>query len=96
MEGDKVTAIDLAMHAVAACCRRCAEYWHGIPLGVELADTDLTYLGTLAWRFLEARLAGVSGWPQTGMRMSNGEAQIHTLLRPPATVISRSSTLKAS
>jgi hypothetical protein len=52
----KATAFDYAMHAVAACCRKCAAYWHGIPIGCELADQDLTYLEQLMRRYLLARL----------------------------------------
>ena len=95
MDSARATATDLAMHAVAACCRRCVQYWHGIPLGVELKDEEIAYLSSLALRFLEARLTGLDGWasPQTA---PDAEAQIHNLLRPPTILGLSGTTLKAS
>lgn len=36
-----------AQHAVAACCRKCIEYWHGIPTGRRLATSEIGYLTDL-------------------------------------------------
>jgi hypothetical protein len=52
----KADAIHMAMHAVAACCRTCANYWHGIPKGRPLEDREVSYLTDLARRYLRARL----------------------------------------
>lgn len=52
----KADAIDFALHAVAACCRTCAHYWHGIEQGRALTDAEIAYLSELARRYLEARL----------------------------------------
>lgn len=53
---DRADALDYAMHAVAACCRTCANYWHGIPKGRPLTDNEIDYLAELARRYLDARL----------------------------------------
>ena len=45
-----------AQHAVAACCRECVFYWHGISLGRPLSDSELTYLSDLALLYLDLRL----------------------------------------
>jgi hypothetical protein len=45
-----------AQHAVAACCRRCIEYWHGIPMGAPLAEDEVAYLTSLVTLYLERRL----------------------------------------
>ncbi len=52
----KADALDYALHAVACCCRTCAEYWHGIEKGHPLTDAELDYLTSLAVRYLDARL----------------------------------------
>ncbi|RKS78647.1 uncharacterized protein DUF4186 [Actinomadura pelletieri DSM 43383] len=53
---EKANAIDYALHAVAACCRTCAQYWHGIGKGRPLTDAEISYLSELARRYLNARL----------------------------------------
>jgi len=50
----------LGMHAVAACCRKCIQYWHGIPMERPLSDAELTYLDALVWLFVCQRL----DWPE--------------------------------
>jgi hypothetical protein len=45
-----------AQHATASCCRKCAECWHGIPLGRPLTDEEIDYLAKLAWMYIEERL----------------------------------------
>lgn len=44
-----------AQHAVAACCRKCIEYWHDIPSNRDLHPEELAYLESLAWRYIEER-----------------------------------------
>jgi len=43
-------------HAVAACCRKCVEYWHGIPRGRPLTDEEIGYLSRLVRLFVDLRL----------------------------------------
>jgi hypothetical protein len=45
-----------AQHATASCCRRCAEYWHGIPMGRPLADGEIEYLSALVRLYIDERL----------------------------------------
>lgn len=45
-----------AQHATASCCRKCAEEWHGIPLGRELTDQEVAYLTDLAYRYVVERI----------------------------------------
>lgn len=75
----KATAFDYAMHAVAACCRQCVEYWHGIPRGQALSDEEISYLAELMRRYLITRMPEltVSGPPPepSTTRQSN----VHTL-----------------
>jgi len=52
-----------AQHAVAACCRRCVEYWHGIPSGVALTDAEVAYLSALVLLYLQHRLEGLNEEP---------------------------------
>ena len=49
-------AIYYAQHATASCCRKCVEYWHGIPEGHPLTDEEIDYLAALAWMYIEDRL----------------------------------------
>jgi len=49
-------AIYYAQHAVAACCRKCVEYWHGIPRGRPLEADELEYLIALVSTYLVQRL----------------------------------------
>jgi hypothetical protein len=50
-----------AQHATASCCRRCVEYWHGIPRGQELTESEIDYLLRLAMKFIEQKMAQSSG-----------------------------------
>ena len=45
-----------AQHATASCCRRCVEYWHGIPRGRALSEEETDYLLQLAMRFIREKL----------------------------------------
>jgi Domain of unknown function (DUF4186) len=45
-----------AQHAVAACCRKCIEYWHGIPQGRVLRDRELNYLHALVNLYIKERM----------------------------------------
>lgn len=45
-----------AQHAVAACCRKCIEYWHAIPAERELESAEIDYLVELIMRYIDERL----------------------------------------
>jgi len=59
-QGKMRTVIQYAQHAVAACCRKCIEEWHGIPNDHDLSDAELDYLSFLAQEYLKDRLSRVS------------------------------------
>jgi Domain of unknown function (DUF4186) len=48
----------LGMHAVAACCRKCMEYWHGIPRDRRLTEEEERYFAALVWAYVCERM----GW----------------------------------
>ena len=52
-----------AQHAVAACCRKCIEYWHGIESGRALADEEVGYLSSLVILFINRRLPDLKDEP---------------------------------
>jgi ribosomal protein L34E len=60
---DRADALDFAQHAVAACCRKCAQYWHGIPTGRPLDEDEVAYLSELVRRYLRARLPDLQDGP---------------------------------
>jgi hypothetical protein len=45
-----------AQHAVAACCRKCIEYWHRIPAGRPLSSEEVDYLAKLMMLYIQERL----------------------------------------
>jgi hypothetical protein len=65
VSADRADALDFALHAVAACCRTCAGYWHGLPNGRPLTEDEIAYLSELARRYLAARLPDL---PEEGQR----------------------------
>ena len=52
-----------AQHAVAACCRKCIEYWHGIPVGAALKRDHVHYLKELIVRYVEQRMPDLDDEP---------------------------------
>jgi hypothetical protein len=60
MTEDAPTAIAYGQHATATCCRKCLEYWHGIPLGQQLGNQDLDYLTELVCLYLEDRIPNLT------------------------------------
>ena len=58
-------ALYCAQHATAACCRKCAEVWHGISEGVELSDAEVQYLTSLGMEFFSRRLPNLSDNPES-------------------------------
>ncbi len=45
-----------AQHALACCCRKCLEYWHGIPKNKTLSEGEIEYLTDLAMMYVNERL----------------------------------------
>jgi hypothetical protein len=45
-----------AQHAVAACCRKCMEYWYCIGLDRCLTDDEIAYFVELIMRYVDDRL----------------------------------------
>ena len=52
-----------AQHATATCCRKCLNYWHGIPLGRELSDGEIEYFSNLIMRFVDDRMPNLPEGP---------------------------------
>jgi hypothetical protein len=52
-----------AQHSVAACCRRCVDYWHGIPMGEPLTDMEVGYLTQLVVLYVERRMPELNEEP---------------------------------
>ena len=58
-EGAK-NPIHYAQHATATCCRRCVEYFYGIPQGRELERPEVDYFTELIMRYMLERILGVT------------------------------------
>jgi len=50
------TLLPYAQHATATCCRKCLEYWHGIPQGEALTHEELQYFRELVCLYIEERV----------------------------------------
>jgi hypothetical protein len=62
LEPDEMrTVVQYAQHAVAACCRRCTETWHGIANDHPLSRSEISYLAFLVIGFLAKRLSPRQG-----------------------------------
>jgi hypothetical protein len=49
-------AIFYAQHATGTCCRKCAQEWHGFPMGIELTATQIKYCADLVELYIGERL----------------------------------------
>lgn len=49
-----------AQHALACCCRKCIEYWHGIPQGRELSQQEINYLTSLVMMYIKTKVPNLS------------------------------------
>lgn len=49
-------AIYYAQHATATCCRTCLEYWHGIPTGRPLTESEISYCRELIMAYIDYKL----------------------------------------
>jgi hypothetical protein len=45
-----------AQHATACCCRKCIEYWHGIPQDQTLTDEQIGYFRDLCLHYIDERM----------------------------------------
>jgi Domain of unknown function (DUF4186) len=52
-----------AQHAVAACCRKCVAYWHGIVAGAPLTEDEVNYLANLVVLYVETRMPDLDEEP---------------------------------
>lgn len=90
---DKADALDFALHAVAACCRTCANYWHSLPKDRPLTDAEIGYLSDLARRYLDARLPNLPDddqqiWTRTSAPVK-ADSNVLALNPPPAPAVPR-------
>jgi ribosomal protein S14 len=53
---DEDTSVSYGQHATATCCRRCVEYWHGIPFGRDLTEAEVKYLSELVFHYLDTKI----------------------------------------
>lgn len=68
-----------AQHATACCCRTCLEYWHNIPRGRPLTESEFEYCATLIDLYLRQRLPDLKDDPekvarQRGIPPETGDA----------------------
>ena len=55
MDGEDMNAIHYAQHGTATCCRKCVEYWHGIPKDRKYSDEEIEYLTDLIMLYIKDR-----------------------------------------
>ena len=55
-----------AQHAIACCCRKCLEYWHGVPVDQPLTEQEIQYFIALCDRYLKERLPNL---PDHGVKV---------------------------
>lgn len=49
-----------AQHSTATCCRKCIEYWHGVPQHRELSETEISYFAKLMFMYIDHRLPNLT------------------------------------
>ena len=55
-----------AQHATACCCRRCLEYWHGVPPEDRLTDEQVRYFADLCLSYIFERMPDL---PEQGQKV---------------------------
>lgn len=53
-----------AQHALACCCRKCMEYWHGVEPGRVVTDDEIEYFTSLVEMYIQQRLPELPDEPQ--------------------------------
>ncbi len=48
--------IYFAQHATATCCRKCIQYWHGIPYDRDLTEEEIEYFKKLIIRYIDEKI----------------------------------------
>lgn len=61
--GKGETIITRGQHAIACCCRKCIEYWHGILIDDPLNDTEIMYFSDLVMMYVDVRLPQLGNEP---------------------------------
>jgi hypothetical protein len=61
-----------AQHATACCCRSCIAYWHGIPQGQALDETQIEYFSNLLMTYVEQRMPHLPNEPEKIPRRHRG------------------------
>ena len=61
-------SIYYAQHAVACCCRKCIEYWYGIPQDHALTDGQIRFFSELCLLYIFERFPDL---PESGERVPN-------------------------
>ncbi len=49
-----------AQHALACCCRKCLEYWHGISTSIPLSDSQINYFVNLIMMYIDERMSSLT------------------------------------
>lgn len=52
--------IPAAQHATATCCRKCIEYWHGIPRDSKPNDAQIAYLSDWIMKFVAKKYPAIT------------------------------------
>jgi Domain of unknown function (DUF4186) len=55
-----------AQHATGTCCRKCLRYWHGIEMGRELSDEEVTFVVGWIQLYIGQRLPDLA---ETGVKV---------------------------
>jgi hypothetical protein len=55
-KNSKANLVHYAQHATASCCRRCVEYWHGIPPDQQLTEEQIEYFARLCLMYIDERV----------------------------------------
>ena len=66
--------MNFGQHAVAACCRKCIETWHGIPKDRALAEVEVRYLSELVFLYVVERLPFLT---ERGERVPRNKVACH-------------------
>lgn len=51
----KDRVVHFAQHATATCCRKCLDYWYGIPQGRQLTEEELEFCEQLVLAYMDVR-----------------------------------------